>query len=128
MCSQVFDGVYTFSFAAVPGADDGICAAWGAREQNPVVTQFTDRSRGEEAPAASLIDTGELHCISLHKEGEGYLARLWNHGTGPRPVSVRFRGRQIRDFRFCDALGRPAESAGDAVPPGSVVTVYFTAD
>ncbi len=127
MCSQVFDGVYKFSFAAKHGADDAACAAWGECVQNPVITQFTDRSRGNEAPSGSLFDTGELHCISLCKTEGGYLARIWNHSDTAKPLTIRFRGQEIGEFVFCNALGEETGSCpGQTIPPRTVCTVRFS--
>ncbi len=126
MCSQVFDGVYKFSFAVKSGADDSECAAWGECAQNPVITQFTDRSRGKEKPMASLIDSGDLHCISLRKSGNGYIARLWNHSDTAKPISLSFRGATISDMILCDALGNSYDMNGKPVAaPKTVCTIRF---
>ena len=127
MCSQVFDGVYKFSFAANVGDDDVECAKWGEIAQNPMITQFTDRSRGKEKPCLSLMDSGDLHCISLRKYENGYMARLWNHSNEVKPVSLTFRGMRVDNIVLCDALGNEYADCGNCeVPEKTVCTVKFT--
>ena len=127
-CSQVFDGVYKFRFAAADAAGEPGRAEWGELMQNPPITQFTDRSRGSEKPAASLIDTGKLRCLSLKKaqDGDGFAVRLWNHSDRDETAALTFRGKAVR-LTPCGALEEPAEGGDTAVPAGSVRTFRFRA-
>lgn len=128
MCSQTFDGVYGFSFACSDRADDASRALWGEREQTPVVTQFTDRSRGTLPPAASLLDTGDLHCLVLKKaeDKRGYIARLWNHSEKEVQIRLRVNGTEITEYSICDALERSIQGEHKkTIAPGSVITIRF---
>lgn len=126
MCSQSFDGVFKFSFGKA-GTDDATAnALWGERERLPLVTQFTDRSRGNLLVTDSLIDTGDLQCLSYKKaeDGSGYVLRLWNHAKEPMPLQVKICGKEISNMKVCDALER---ELGLPVPkeiaPNTVLTL-----
>lgn len=106
MCSQVFDGVYKFSFGAYENADETFCALWGEQVQNPVIPQFTDRTRGDLPVSDSLISSDGLQVI-MFKETEdkkAYIARIWNHSADVLPLKLKVDGRTITDFVLCDAL------------------------
>ena len=91
------------------------------------MTQFTDRSRGNEPPSASLIDTGDLHCVSLKnaQDGDGYIIRLWNHSDRDEDASLIFRGRPVTDIVPCGALEEQSDLRGLTIPAGSVKTFRF---
>lgn len=128
MCSQVFDEVYNFSFGCSAGKDDTVNSFWGEREQNRVRTQFTDRSRGNMPPAASMLDTGRLQCLVLKKaeDKKGYIARLWNHSEAEEKISLWMNGKQITEYEVCDALERRIKDPDNGfVSAGSVVTIRF---
>lgn len=128
MCSQVFRGVYHFSFGVNKGVTDEIAALWGECEQNPVVTQFTDRNKGDLPPAASLIDTGLLHCLTVKRreDGSGYLVRLWNHGKTTKPVRLWYKGQEITEFVVCNGLEEELGfSQHVEIAPNDVLTLKF---
>jgi len=126
MCSQVFDGVYKFSFGVMSIKSPTECAFWGESERNPVVTQFTDRSRGQLPVSASLIDTGDLQCLAF-KEAEdksGYIMRLWNHSDTEMPLNIAVNGKMVADIIICDALEREKEEdLSRMIKPDSVATI-----
>ena len=129
MCSQSFDGVYKFSFCATNEQSPADHAFWGESERNPVVTQFTDRSRGELPVSASLIDTGELQCLAFKKaeNQDGYIMRLWNHYNHPVPLQIAVNGQSVTDIAVCDALERKTgEETPTVISPNSVLTIQFT--
>ncbi len=128
MCSQTFDGVYKFSFTRKENGDSVSDAAWGECEQNPVVTQFTDRSRGDLPPVASLLDTGALHCLALKKSEDrnGYIIRLWNHSDKPELIKVSVNGQNITEFYLCDAVERvKGKFEKNVINPKEVLTLKF---
>lgn len=127
MCSQVFDGVYGFSFGCSQKGD-AANALWGEREQMPVITQFTDRSRGTLPPVASMLDTGRLKCLILKKaeDGNGRIVRLWNHSDQEEEICISINGQKVTEWELCDALERKIETGcGNRrmAAPFSVVTV-----
>ena len=126
MCSQSFDGVYKFSFCVTNKETASAYAFWGEGERNPVVTQFTDRSRGNLPVSASLIDTGPLQCLILKKSEDknGYVMRLWNHSDAEMPLNIKINGKSITDMKVCDALERETgEVNPQTVKPNSVLTI-----
>ena len=130
MCSQTFNGVYNFSFAVKNEASEAECAAWGEMMQNPVITQFTDRSRGENKATASLIDAGKLHVITLKKaeDNNGYIVRLWNHLETKEEITFNYKGKEIKEFFLTDALERAEESIKiTEISPKTILTLRFQA-
>lgn len=129
MCSQSFDGVYKFSFGAYVGElDDSFCALWGDSEQNPPVTQFTDRTKGGLPVCQSLITCDGFHCLmlKLSDDKQHYIARFWNHASDKEALSVKIKGTEITEFSVCDVFGNELESAkAVSVEPESVITVKF---
>jgi len=128
MCSQVFDSVYKFSFSCRNTDSAAASAAWGDMAQNPVLTQFTDRSRGSLPPSACVLDCGSLHCLTLKKamDDNGFVARLWNHNDTDEEIRLRINGKEITDFTACSALEKPLNTPVRHIPAGSVLTIRFS--
>lgn len=128
MCSQVFDGVYRFTFGVCDCDSETDRALWGEREATAVRTLFTDRSRGALPPCAQLLDFGGLHCLTLKKaeNGNGFIARLWNHAEVPLIPTVAVNGKKAASYTLCDALERDIREAnGYKIPSGEVAAVRF---
>lgn len=128
MCSQAFDGVYKFSFAVCEESEETACALWGEQIQNPLLTQFTDRSRGNLNVSDSLFDTGGLHCLSLNMSdvGEVITARVWNHSDEYEKCGLIYKGKKVSEATVCDGVEREMYQTDDiTIEPKTVMTIKF---
>lgn len=108
MCSQVFDGLYRFVLRRCPdGYDDTGRGLWGEYAMLGTSVMLTDRSRGNLPPCGTMLDTGDMQCLSLRYDGDigGFVIRLWNHSDHPAEPSVTMWGKRY-SLKPLDAVGR----------------------
>ena len=59
-------------------------------------------------------------------DGDGLIARVWNHADHEVPLTIQLFGETVDTFRICDALEHPLTDWGKVTAaPKSVVTVLL---